>query len=196
MATIVLPAAAVLALFPREVLFLWTRNPSAARIAAPIAALLAIGTALNGLVALACDVQWAYGWTSLGVYKNLIAVVLLAPLMLVLATKFGALGAASVWVILNAGYLVIEIPVMHLRLLRGELLRFYLADVARPLAAVVAVVFLGRLVIARGALEGADLFVSLTAVGALGMCAAALAVPNLRRWSVRLPTELGLARSV
>jgi O-antigen/teichoic acid export membrane protein len=193
MAAIVLPAAAVVALFPHELLLLWTRNPTAARIAAPIAVLLAIGTAMNSLVALACDVQWAYGWTSLGFYKNLIAVALLAPLIVVLAAKFGAVGAASVWVILNAAYLLVEIPVMHRRLLRGEMLLFYLADVGRPLVAVLAVVVIGRFAISRGGFVGIELLLSLVVIGALGTCAAALAVPGLRRWIVRRPTELGVA---
>ena len=43
------------------------------------------------------------------------------------------IGAASIWVILNAGYVLIGIRFMHSRLLKNELFRWYCEDIARPL---------------------------------------------------------------
>ena len=46
--------------------------------------------------------QLAYGWTSLAFYQNLISVIILVPLMVLFTQSYQGIGAAYVWVILNA----------------------------------------------------------------------------------------------
>lgn len=135
MSVLILPTAIVTALFSREILFLWTQNPITARHAHIILSILIIGTALNGLMNLPYALQLAYGWTRLAFYANVVSVILLAPLIVLLTTHYGAVGGASVWVILNAGLVLLLIQLMHRRLLPSEKWNWYWWDVGIPLAA-------------------------------------------------------------
>jgi O-antigen/teichoic acid export membrane protein len=102
-------------------------------------ALLVTGTTLNGLVTVPYALQLAYGWTRLMLYTNAIAVVLLIPLLYFAALTYGGLGAALLWVALNASYMFIAMPIMFQRLLRAEKWRWYRDDVALPIVAALAV---------------------------------------------------------
>jgi hypothetical protein len=63
-----------------------------------------------------------------------------------LARYYGAVGAAAAAAMFNLASFTVGIQIMHRRLLRGELQRFYLQDVAKPALAAIAVVLLARLV--------------------------------------------------
>jgi O-antigen/teichoic acid export membrane protein len=135
MATLVLPAAAVLAFFSYEVMLVWTQNVDVAVATRWVVTLFAAGTAINGLMNVPYALQLAAGWTKLAVYANLVAIAVLLPAIAVLANRYGAVGAAIVWVVLNVGYATIGVSIMHRRLLRGHLGRWYLRDVGLPLLA-------------------------------------------------------------
>lgn len=140
----ILPTMLIVAFFSFELLLLWTRNPMIAESTFWLVSLLAIGTAFNGLMRVPYALQLAYGWTSLAFTANVIGVLLLVPLVFLLATRYGAVGAAIVWVLLNTGYVVFGIPVMHRRLLKGEMSHWYKLDIGCPLAAALPVVLLAR----------------------------------------------------
>jgi len=144
-AIVILPAAIILAVFSEQILSLWLSNPATVQNTNLLLTLLAIGTSINAIVTLPYTLQLAYGWTKLSVFKNIIAILLLTPLMILLVKYHGATGAALAWIILNLGYLVIEVPIMHRRLLKGELWSWYLYDVAIPLIIAVPIVLLAKL---------------------------------------------------
>ncbi|MBK9243950.1 MAG: oligosaccharide flippase family protein [Burkholderiales bacterium] len=135
LAIIVLPVASVAVVFAEDLLLLWTRNTSLAGEAAPLLALLVTGSALNGLMNLPYAMQLAHGWTALALWSNVLAVGFSLPAIWWLTTQFDAAGAASVWIAINFGYVLLALPVMHRRILRGELMRWYLADVGPPAVA-------------------------------------------------------------
>lgn len=139
MSTAILPIASVLAIFSYEVLLLWTGDPVVAKNTHVLATLLVLGSASNGLVYLPYALQLAYGWTSLCLYFNIVTLALMLPFMFLMVNIYGAVGAAIVWVILNASYAFFYILIMHRRLLQGEQWKWYLEDVGRPLAAVLSV---------------------------------------------------------
>ena len=58
---------------------------------------------------------------------------------MILTARFGAPGAASVWLIINASYLLTQVQLMHRRYLTGECLRWYLEDLGLPLFASLSV---------------------------------------------------------
>jgi O-antigen/teichoic acid export membrane protein len=130
---VVLPASAVVAFFSLELINIWTGSETTAHMAAQIASLLVVGSALNSLMGIPYDLTVAHGWTSLGFYQNLISAIVLVPALIILAVYFGGVGAAVVWVILNAGYLLISAPVIHHHILKGELRRWYWVDIGRPM---------------------------------------------------------------
>jgi len=146
-AAIVLPVAAIAVLFAKDILWLWTRNPAIAAGAAPVLALLVAGTAVNGLMNLPYALQLAYGWIRLSFWTNVVAVCFVVPAIWIAGTRFGGVGAAAAWLALNLGYLAVGIPLMHRRLMTGEMWRWYLADVLPPLAAAALVAALWRLVL-------------------------------------------------
>lgn len=132
---ILIPAALMMAAFAEPLLYVWTDNRSLSREVAPLLALLAIGTLFNGFMHIPYAMQLAHGWTSFAVRINSIAVVVIVPAILWAVPRYGALGAAWVWLLLNASYVLICIHFMHRRLLPEEKWRWYREGVFKPLLA-------------------------------------------------------------
>lgn len=133
------PVALLLGFFGEGVLFAWSGNVELARRAGPIMSVLAIGTFLNGLMYMPYQLQLAHGWTSLTLKVNTAAVLLLVPAIFWVVPRHGALGAACVWIALNAGYVLAGVHLMHRRLVPDEKWRWYLGDVGLPTLAATVV---------------------------------------------------------
>ena len=101
--------------------------------------LLVIGSMINALMILPLTIMLSYGWTRLVLIQNGISVVLLIPLMLWLVNLYGAVGAAIVWIILNTCYIFILIPIMHRRVLKSEMWKWYSIDFLFPMIVVFVV---------------------------------------------------------
>jgi O-antigen/teichoic acid export membrane protein len=181
MSVMILPAAIVVSLFSSEILLLWTGDPVTVANTHTIVSILIIGTALNGLMNLPYGLQLAHAWTTLSLYTNIIASIVLVPMIYFLATRYGVVGAASAWVILNAGYVLICIQIMHSRLLKGEQWRWYLNDVGAPLLAAFSAALLWRLLMSDE-MSKLAMFIHLTAISATTLLAAALATSVTRQW--------------
>ena len=138
------PAALLLAIFGENVLLAWSGDANLARKAGPLVSLLAIGSFLNGLMYVPYQLQLAHGWTGLTVKVNLTAVLILVPALFWAVGAHGALGAAWIWTILNAGYVLFAIQLMHLRLMPEEKWDWYLRDVTWPTLAAAATLLLFR----------------------------------------------------
>jgi O-antigen/teichoic acid export membrane protein len=183
-AVLVLPVGVIAALFPYEILWVWTGNLETAAHVAPIARLLVIGTTLNALMTIPYALLVAHGWTRLMAVCNGVAVALMVPLIFGLTRIWGAVGAAVPWVILNASYIVLVLPIIARRLLPGQLARWWRDDLLLPLVAALPLA-----VLARGAtfahMARWTVFVSLAAVGCGVAVAAALATPSTRQWAFR-----------
>jgi O-antigen/teichoic acid export membrane protein len=179
MAVALVPAAATVVVFAWHLMFLWTGNAATADQTALIASLLIAGTAVNGLVSVPGYLQAAAGWPELMVYTNIAAAIVLVPAILVMAPRYGAPGAALVWLVLNAGYLVFNVPVMHTRLLRGELWRWYRDDLVRPVVGALLTVTLGRWFMPE---EASKLMAAswIFGVWALALVTCALLAPRIR----------------
>ena len=181
MSVAILPVAIVTALFSYEIILLWTRNPVTAEKTHLLVSILICGTAINGLMNLPYALQLAFGWTKLSFFKSIIAVILLVPLIIYMTMRYGAVGAASVWLVLNMGMFLFEIPIMHRRLLRKEKWRWYLQDVCLPLAVCIFVAGTGRIFVS-GPMSEFALLLNLTIVSALTLGITALATPVTRTW--------------
>jgi O-antigen/teichoic acid export membrane protein len=133
------PPVALLTLFSGAVVFVWSGDADLARRTAPILTPLILGTFLNGLMWMPYQLQLAHGWTSLTLKVNTVAVIVLAPAIVWIVPRYGAVGAAWVWVALNTGYVIVAVNLMHRRLLRHEKWRWYSADTGWPTAAALTV---------------------------------------------------------
>jgi O-antigen/teichoic acid export membrane protein len=172
-------AAIVLILFGTKVIRLWTGDAALAEQVAPLVAVLAVGTLLNGLMWIPYHMQLAHGWTTLAIKVNVIAVCVLVPAILWVVPTYGAIGAAWIWVILNLSYVLFAVQFMHLRLLRNEKWRWYSQDVAIPLGAAVIVALLCRWVAPEGQGKLSELGVLVVSSGCI-LVVATLAAPALR----------------
>jgi O-antigen/teichoic acid export membrane protein len=159
MSVLVLPLAAVLALFSTDILQLWTRNSEVARNAGPIAALLVIGAALNGVMNLPYALQLAYGWTSIGLYTTISLTIVVVPAIWFMAARYGPVGAAFVWVGLQAVNMLVGVPLTHRRLLRREMGHWFLRDVGPSLVAVLLLAGLARSIISSPMRQPAALLI-------------------------------------
>lgn len=163
MAVVVLPAALTLAFFSREILELWVGDPDIVLNSYLLVSLLAIGNALNGLMHMPYALQLAHGWTRLAFYSNLVAVIVLVPAIITATTHWGPAGAAGAWILLNGGYLLVSVQLMHHRLLKTEKWKWYINDTGKPLLLVLAVAGAGRMLV-TGDLQNYLVLASLIAV--------------------------------
>ena len=180
LATVVLGGAAIaLAIFSSEALAVWTQNPELVVQVAPLVRVLALGTLLNGLMGIPYQMQLAHGWTGLTIKVNVVAVAILVPAIFFVVPRYGAIGAAWVWVVLNVGYLVVDIYFMHRRILRSEKWPWYRQDVLAPLTAAIAAGLACRALLQAEPDKMAELGM-LTLAAALIWLAAALFAPIVR----------------
>src|SRR5712691_1342060 len=187
LSVLIIPPAVVLTLFSYELLLVWTQDRSIAENSHLMLSLLTVGTALNGIASLPYALQLAYGWTRLSLVVNTAATLLLAPLIYFMSIRYGGVGAAIVWVILNSLYILVVLHLMHRRLLQGELWRWYYRDVARPLFAAATMGGLWNWL--TPTFESVWLSVSNMALASVAMFAAAvLAAPEIRSLTLRLLT--------
>jgi O-antigen/teichoic acid export membrane protein len=172
-------AAIVLIIFADTVLSAWTGNPTLTQDASPILRVLAFGTLLSGFIGIPYQMQLAYGWTKLTIKMNFVAVALLVPMLLLVVPRYGGIGAAWVWVALNAGYLLFGIHFMHLRVLPSEKWRWYGRDVIAPASAAAATALACRYCMPNRASTMIELLVLLL-TSACVVIAAALVSPLVR----------------
>ncbi|MEO8008500.1 MAG: hypothetical protein ABI728_08285, partial [Betaproteobacteria bacterium] len=123
--------------------------------------------------------QLASGGTRMVFYAHTIAVILMGPFIYLMSSRYGGLGAAWVWLVLNCGYVAFFLPIIHRRLLPGQLRDWFFMDVGAPLAAALVVVVLWRHMAGSPDSQGWMLF-NLGAVSLLTPLAAALAAPQIR----------------
>ena len=133
LAAVLIPVALVMAAFAEPLLLVWTGNVKLAQQAAPLLALLALGTMCNGFMYVPYITQLAHGWTGFAVRVNIVAVCFIVPAILWAVPRFGAVGAAWAWLALNAGYVLIGMHFMHRKLLPDEKWRWYRDAVFKPL---------------------------------------------------------------
>ena len=126
-------AAIIMIVFAEPILQLWTRDAELASHSATLLSLLAIGNLLNGLMWIPYQTQLAHGWTGLTTRINIVSVAIIVPAILWATPRYGAEGAAWVWVSLNAGYVLIGIHFMYRKILTSEKWRWYGYDVLLPL---------------------------------------------------------------
>lgn len=179
-AVMVLPLSVVCVFFSWEIMYLWQRDSTVADNSHVLLALLTAGGALNSLLFIPYALQLAHGWTKLNLYALTFAVFLSVPMIVLLATRYGAVGAAVVWIIFNASFILLIIPIMHRRLLPNEKWNWYVNDVLKPLLAVLFAAGLCRFAFMQ-TVSPVPLFVQLGAVFALVSAAAFMSACYIRR---------------
>jgi O-antigen/teichoic acid export membrane protein len=138
------PAGIAVMLFSKDMLSLYIGNPVIVESTYILLSLLIAGNMLLSIMLLPLALQLGYGWTTLSLYKNIAAVIIYVPILLIMITRYGAIGAAIAWILLALGYVLIEVPIMHRRLLKEEKWKWYLMDVGCPLIISIFVIGIAR----------------------------------------------------
>jgi O-antigen/teichoic acid export membrane protein len=180
LSAMLLPLAIVVALFASPLLRAWTGNDAIARQTAPIAALLVIGMALNGLMHPAYALQLASGSTRLPLILTIGQLLFMVPAVTLLAFRYGAAGAAYAWPAMSVLYLAVGSTWTHRLFLPGAGGRWLLADVGAPLAGAVVPALIAYALVPLPASRFGTISV-VAAVLACSFAASALAASIIRR---------------
>ena len=178
---LIFPVGFIIAFFSYDLLLIWTQNQLITENTYLLVSILTCAMVLSGLMYIPYALQLAYGWIRLSIYTNSIAVILLTPLMILMTGQYGAVGGASVHLILNSGYVLIAIHFMHRRLLRHEKWRWYWEDVGVPLVAALSTAGMGRFLIGSQTSRFMMMFyLIIVSIFTLGVTA--MATPSTRTW--------------
>jgi O-antigen/teichoic acid export membrane protein len=128
MAIALLPLAATIAFFSKPIIQIWTHNAVLVENSYAIAAILTIGTALNGLVNMPYTLSVAGGRPDLAVKTNIVLILILLPLTIFGAKWYGGVGASMGWLVLNVLYILFFINIVHKQFLKGEKTAWFLKD--------------------------------------------------------------------
>src|SRR5205085_477917 len=134
----------------------WTGSATVAARTAPVAAVLVIGSALNGLMHPPYALQLASGSTRLPLTLTLGQLVFMVSAVTLLTFRFGLIGAACAWPAMNALYLLVGSIWTFRLLLPGAWRDWMVWDVGLPAAAALVPVVLARRFIALPADRVAD----------------------------------------
>jgi O-antigen/teichoic acid export membrane protein len=174
------PAALLLSCYAAGVIYLWSGNAGLAQNTAPILFPLVLGSFLNGLMWIPYQCQLAHGQTGLVFKVNLAGAAVLVPALFWIVPRYGAVGAAWIWVAVNAGFVLISIHFMHRELVTREKWKWYFADVLLPLIGALAVVLLAGPLQPAGLQDRWQWLIYLTITGGLALAASAAMADLLR----------------
>lgn len=143
-AIIIASISAVLIIFSKEIIYLWSGDIILSAQVATTLSILVAGTALNGLMNLPYALQLAYGWTQFAVKANLIALIFGIPFCIFFIKNHGLEAAAYFWFFTNLGFVIIGIPIMHRRYMRGELKKWYIHGIIKPFIVSISVALIAK----------------------------------------------------
>lgn len=133
LATVLFPVAMLLVICSEDLVLIWTGNAQIAKNVAPVISLLAMGSALHGVMYMPYALQLAYGLARLTLTISSILVISLLPLIVVFVLKYGAVGGAMAWLVLHVMYIFLGTWLTHRTVLKGVGVRWLLQDVGVPL---------------------------------------------------------------
>ncbi|ADE13117.1 lipopolysaccharide biosynthesis protein [Sideroxydans lithotrophicus] len=177
---LIVPALMLLCFFSKDVLFMWSGDVNLAEKTGSILSIFVVGVFLNCLMHMPVQLQLAYGWVSLGIKTNIVAVVVLVPAIFWTVPRYGVIGAAWIWVILNAGYVLIAVQIMHRRIFTREKWRWYFADVLLPTIGAAGIMLLAKQFRPEMMLDRWTEFFFLVIAGAVSLATTILLADKMR----------------
>jgi O-antigen/teichoic acid export membrane protein len=177
LATVLFPLVVSMAANAEPLLTVWTGDRALGASVGPLAALLLIGTACNGVMHFPYALQLAYGEVRLPFTISISLAFVSIPLLALLTWKFGVIGSASTWLITNVAYVFLGSWLTHRRLLKGRGPSWLLEDVATPLLTTLVVVAPGWLIASQISLASHRVGFAI-AVGCLSLFANLLLLPR------------------
>ena len=131
--TVLVPLAIFGTIFSTEIFTVWTGDAGLAQSLSLVAGFLLLGTVLNGAMHFPYALQLAFGDSHLPMVINATLLIIFVPLLVLLSLRFGIVGAAAAWAMLNLLYLFLGTWLTHRKLLPGIAGRWLTGDVGVPL---------------------------------------------------------------
>lgn len=185
----VFPIMTILTLFSYDILFVWTGKEEIASNTYNILSIVAVGSGLHVLMYLPHSLQLAYGWTRLSLTTNIMAVIFLVPLMIAGVYRYGAVGGAAAWVLLNVFYIIVIIQFMHRKILKQEKWQWYISDSAIPLLSALVTGVAGKLVLPSD-MRTFEIIVSISVLSVIVFFVTALSTRTTREYLNMLKNKL------
>jgi O-antigen/teichoic acid export membrane protein len=181
--------AAIIGVFSKEFLLLWTGNSSVVDHSAGPLTLLVIAASAGSLSYVAQALQLAEGWTRFAVALNGIGVIVLIPAMSLAAIRYGGEGVSLMSAVWNVMAFCVTATVMHRRLLKGSGLGWFIRDIAPPLVVSIAIALLGHF--ACAGLKGTSAVAGLALSALVTLLASVSVVPITWQWlrQIRSPAS-------
>jgi O-antigen/teichoic acid export membrane protein len=180
-AAAVFSLAFALALHVDALVTLWTGRADVALRVAPLAALLAVGSALNGLMYFPYALQLAHGRPRIPFATNVALLLLALPTVVALASLYGAIGGALSWALLGVVALFIGTIVTGRKVAAFAGGSWLARDVAVPFVFALAPALAGAWVSRASALAPWPETAVATVAACVGIAAGALYSPFARR---------------
>ena len=141
--TIIMAAlAGPMAVFAEPLIYAWTGNAEAARQTGPILFWYALGNGLVGLLFIPYMLQYARGYLRLHWIGVVFFSIVWLPVLIYASKQFGAVGAGFTWLSVNLLFLLIWVPIVHVRLAPELAWSFLVKDIAVIVAPMAAFLYL------------------------------------------------------
>lgn len=181
-ATALFSLALLLAFHAQDLVMLWTGRADVALEVAPLVAVLVVGSALNGIMYFPYALQVASGRPRIAFAINAVLLVVMTPLIIVLAMRYGAMGGAISWATLGVIYVIVGAWVTGRKVMPFAGWPWLIRDVGVVLT-ITFVSALGGYWLARHLqLEPWPGIAVACGAAAVGICASLLAGSDSRSW--------------
>lgn len=122
-------ATTTVAFCAEPLLWAWTGDKFLAHQASPVVILYALGNGILAVAGFPYFLQYAKGDLRLHLIGNAVFVLILVPLIVWAATKYGGIGAGYVWLGMNMLSFIAWLPLVHRKFAPGINLRWYFRDI-------------------------------------------------------------------
>ena len=176
----VMPFALFLALFSKEILFVWTHNGLTVENTSQLTSIVAIAVAIHCLMFMPYMLCLANSYTKLALYTNIIILIFLIPGTIFSAIHFGALGGAVCYLIITIIYLLINPWMIHKLFLKGEAFNWYWNDTFKPIIGCIVVLSLSRFFLSENYFSATQTIFLLAIIGIAGFLATLFSLKELK----------------
>jgi O-antigen/teichoic acid export membrane protein len=142
---LVVPFALLLALFSKEILFIWTHNNLTVENTWQLTSIVALAIAIHSLMIMPYMLCLANSYTKLAFYTNIVILIFLIPGTIFSAINFGAIGGAICYLVITIIYLFINPLMIHKLFLKGQAFNWYWNDTFKPIIGCIIILLLSRL---------------------------------------------------
>jgi len=174
--TVVIPVSILLTFTAYSSMYAWTGNTGLSKDTALILAIYAAGNTVMSIATVTYALQYSLGNIRMHVIGNIMSALIYVPSVFFAANNFGAIGAASVWMMVNLMYLLLWIPRIHNKLAPHINRHWLMIDVGQIIIAgsIPAAIFISTQIDIFG-FNRLQTLMLLIITGLLSLCFAALA---------------------